>query len=549
MARDVTADRDGVRAEVPMRGDRRIAVGTMVAVSGTFVHKALNLALVPLQFYYLDKELLGVWYLMNNSVALLYLFNFGLSPTLQRRVAFAKGLSGDDPYCPLSASSIRGIADLLATGRRMLLCLAVVIFLGSVLAGGWFFGTLKLGSVAMDTTYVAWVLMCIGYGINTWAGFVNALLCGLGDVGLAGAINLGCFILVDVLSIVVVAAGGGIVALAVVWCFGGIVSRCVAWVVVRHRYPEVAAARGRWSWELARSLAGPAVRVWLMGLGTFLVMQTDRFYVACLVGLDAVPAYVAAYALVSTIHELSKAPIEPSAPLVSQAWQAGSLHVVRQLLWRNLRVVVVGFGAAAALLVTCGGDIIRLWLGPGNFVGQGVLVLFVLMLLLDCQHAVTVSVGVATEDIPYGAWLLMAAAINLVLSYVLGVAWGLAGIAAATLIAHLVTVNWYAVYRPLKRLGISVSVYARQFLLPASVLVLLTVVVLTGTSRTITWGPLWRVGACSLVAVLSGGLTEWLWCLDEQDRRSLRNLAAPLRRYLRPRAVSSANAIAGSGRP
>lgn len=99
---------------------------------------------------------------------------------------------------------------------------------------------------------------------------------------------------------------------------------------------------------------------------------------------------------------MAKAPIEPSAPLVSQAWQAGNLAMVRKLLWGNLRIVVEGFGTAGALLVTCGGDIIRLWLGSGNFVGQTVLVLFVLMLLLDCQHAVTVSVGVATEGIPYG---------------------------------------------------------------------------------------------------------------------------------------------------
>jgi O-antigen/teichoic acid export membrane protein len=522
-----------------MRGDRRIVLGTMVAISGTFLHKILNLVLVPLQFYYLEKDLLGVWFLMNNSVALLYLFNFGLSPTLQRRVAFAKGLSGDDPYCSLSVSSVQAIADLLATGRRMLLCLALAVFLGSVLIGGWFFQTLDLSPDAMSTTYAAWVLMCLGYSINTWAGFVNSLLCGLGDVGLAGAINLGCFILVDILSLVVVAAGGGIVALAAVWCVGGIVGRFSAWMVVNRKYRQVTSARGKWDWKLARSVMAPAVKVWMMGLGTFLVMQTDRFYIACLVSLDAIPAYVAAYALVSTIHELCKSPIEPSAPLVSQAWQAGNLDVVRRLLWRNLRVVVVGFGTAAALLVVCGRDVVQLWLGPGNFVGQTVLVVFALMLLLDCQHAVTVSVGVATEDIPYGLWLLIAAAINLVLSYVLGVRWGLAGIAAATLIAHLVTVNWYAVYRPLKRFDISVDVYLRQFLLPVALVILLAVAVVGSTSRVLTSGPAWRVCACGLAATLYGLLVEWLWCLDAEDRQSLRNMVVPLWRHVQQAARSA----------
>ncbi len=520
-----------------MRGDRRIALGTMVAVSGTFVHKALNLILVPMQFYYLERELLGVWFLMNNSVALLYLFNFGLPPTVQRRVAFAKGLSGDDPYCPLSGASIRGIADLLATSRRMLFCLVLMIVLGSVLGGRWFLRTLDLDPGAMETTYIAWCLMCVGYGINTWAQFVHSLLCGLGDVGRAGAINLACLIFVDILSIAVVAAGGGITGMAVVWCLGGVASCFAAWIVVKHRYPEVTATRGAWNRGLARSMVAPALKLWLMGLGTFLVMQTDRFYIAYLVSLDAVPAYVAAYALVSTIHELFKSPIEPSAPLISQAWQAGNLHVVRKLLWRNLRVVVVGFGIASALLIACGRDIIELWLGPGNFVGQTVLVLFVLMLLLDCQHAVTVSVGVATEDIPYGFWLMMAAGINLILSYILGVAWGLAGIAAATLIAHLVTVNWYAVYRPLKRLGISVSLYVRQFLLPATLLILLSTVILSSAGRAFTTSPVWKVCVCGSLAALCGLLMEWLWCLDQEDRQNLRSLAVPRWRHLRPRTV------------
>lgn len=515
-----------------MRGDRRIALGTMVAVAGAFVHKALTLVLVPLQFHFLPGELLGAWFLMNNSVALLYLFNFGLSPTLQRRVAFAKGLSGDDPYSSLSVESIRHVADLLTTGRRMLLIPAVVISLISVPVGRWFFGTLDLHAGALETTSIAWILMCVGYGINMWAGFVNALLCGLGDVGVAGAVNLGGLILMDLLSIGVVLAGGGIVGLAAVWCLTGILSRVLAWVVVRRRYPEVTAASGTWNWGLARSMMAPAGKVWLMGLGTFLVMQTDRFYVAYLVSLDAVPAYVAAYALVSTIHELCKSPIEPSAPLVSQAWQAGSLHVVRRLLWRNLRVVVIGFGTAAALLLACGRDFIGLWLGPGNVVGQTVLTLFVLTLLLDCQHAVTVSVGVATEDIPYGVWLIAAAAINLVLSYVLGTAWGLAGIAAATLLAHLVTVNWYAVYRPLKRLGVSAGLYLRQFLLPAVALILLAVVIVSRVARMMAISSVWKIGACSLAAALYGSLAVWFWGLDPEDRRSLRNLAGPFLKHV-----------------
>ncbi len=515
-----------------MRGDRRIALGTLVAVSGTFVHKALNLILVPLQFYYLERESLGVWFLMNNSVALLYLFNFGLSPTVQRRVAFAKGLSSEDPYCRLSAASVLGIADLLATSRRMLLCLVLLIVLTSVLAGRWFLGTLDLDPGAMETAYVAWCLMCVGYGINTWAQFVHSLLCGLGDVGRAGAISLGSLIVVDVLSIPVTVAGGGITGLAVVWCLGGIMSCLVARWVVKRRYPEVAATRGAWNRGLALSLIAPALKLWLMGLGTFLVMQTDRFYIAYLVSLEAIPAYVAAYALVSTIHELFKSPIEPSAPLISQAWQAGNLQIVRKLLWRNLRVVVIGFGIAAALLIACGRDIIELWLGPGNFVGQTVLALFVLMLLLDCQHAVTVSVGVATEDIPYGFWLMMAAAINLVLSCLMGVWWGLAGIAAATLIAHLVTVNWYAVYRPLKRLGISVSLYVRQFLAPAVLLILVAAVILHGAGQVFTASPIRRVCACGALAAACGLLMEWLWCLDQEDRRNLRNLVLPVRRHL-----------------
>ena len=113
---------------------------------------------------------------------------------------------------------------------------------------------------------------------------------------------------------------------------------------------------------------------------------------------------------------------------------------------------------------------------------------------------------------------------KLTLSAVLGIRYGLIGIAASTLIAQLATNHWYMVYRGLKRLGISLESHVVNVLLPVGGLFL---VVMTAVSLLLAG----KLFATEWQAVLGGSfiagllLAAFIWFFVLEPGHRLRLLA------------------------
>src|SRR5882762_7071538 len=114
---------------------KRIAFGAAASWFSRAVTIVLALALMPVLFHHLPKEELGVWLLLAQTSALLFILDLGLSATLTRRIALAKGKSGSDPDAPMTEETQKAIADLVETGRRLYRILAIATFFISSLSG------------------------------------------------------------------------------------------------------------------------------------------------------------------------------------------------------------------------------------------------------------------------------------------------------------------------------------------------------------------------------------------------------------------------------
>jgi hypothetical protein len=96
------------------------------------------------------------------------------------------------------------------------------------------------------------------------------------------------------------------------------------------------------------------------------------------------------------------------------------------------------------------------------------------MLFLETQHVTFTCAARSTEDEVYALWALGAGILNLVLTYFLGKRYGLLGIASGTMIAQMMTNNWYCVYHGLERLQLKFAIYATRILAPLVALALAT---------------------------------------------------------------------------
>jgi O-antigen/teichoic acid export membrane protein len=199
--------------------------------------------------------------------------------------------------------------------------------------------------------------------------------------------------------------------------------------------------------------------------------------------------------------------------------------------------MVIMLGGAAALFA-CGREVCDLWLGPGHFIGYPILAVFILTLVLDCQHAIAISAGIATGDIPYAPWVFAAGILTLVLTAVLIRALGLLGVALSTLLAFGVTVNWYAVYRPLRRLRLSLKSYAWQVIVPLAVICL--AFVFSGYLVANAFAtPLAKVLGASAITLVLMVVILYSWAFTPSDRSALSSAVA---RKIGWRASQRANA-------
>ncbi len=453
----------------------RITYGVVASWLNRAVAIGLNLILMPVLFTYMGKAELGLWFLLGQSGAFLALMDFGLTPTLIRRIAFANSRHRNNENGVPVEEEGATVAELITVSALLYRCMAVGVFLLSWGSGLLFLEQLGLEQELYQKVFWAWTIMSLGYAVNIWVGYWPCLLQGLGYVSANLYISMIINILVACSQIVIVLTGGGIIALATVFVVGAVLTRYVTMIFLYVKNPLVRRKAARWNGEIFSSLFRPAFGAWITVLGSFLVIKTDQYFIAVFKGAEAVPAYHAAYQLTSNLYMLAVALAGSSSVFVSYLWQEKQFAQVRALSIRSIQCGLSIMACGAACLVLVGETIIHSWLGSGNFIGGPVLMVFCIMLFLQVQHEMFMTLSRATEDEVYGVVSLIAGGLNLILTYILIQFLGLLGVALGTLLAQLFTNNWYGVYRGTRRLGISLQSYILEVVLPVALVLTLAV--------------------------------------------------------------------------
>jgi O-antigen/teichoic acid export membrane protein len=502
-----------------MRLNKRIAFGTFANWMSRLVSILFGLLLIPVMFRKLDQEEIGVWMLLGQLWAILGVMDFGLTATLTRRIALAKGKCGADVDCLLSEEPRRQIADLVESGRKLYRYLAVGSFVASVIPGYFMIGRLDLNTVQFSTAWAAWVVLCASYSIGLWASVWSCVLQGMGYVGWNSVIAAAITSLTLLAQLIVVFAGGGLVGLAISAAIGALLQRSVFVRFARARTPGLFAVNGAWDPLAVKSMVAPALLSWVTGFGFAVTMHTDQLFIAHLGRTAEIPPYRAAYLIMMNLTLLSAAIAGSSSVFISQLWQAGELDKLRNVVKQSLRISLIIMACGGACVLALGPALFELWLGPGNFVGYPILVVFLITLTMEVQSHAFSTCSRATEDEVFLFCAFVSAVIKVFLAFILGIYYGLLGIALSTMVAQLLTSNWYMVYRPIHRLGLSFFSYVRDIAIPVLIVFGVTSGMVHGVKFMFRLSPLWvEVGSGVVCAGLVMVLALWLLALNFNQR-------------------------------
>jgi len=447
---------------------RRIAFGAAASWFNRGLTILLGLVLLPVLFRHLPKEELGIWLLLGQSWATMGILDFGISITITRRIALAKGKSGGDPSCPLSNETQQEIADLVTCGQRIYRLLAILVFLVAWIAGFFYLRNLELHGVSHSTVWIAWTILCASQALSVWAAIWTCLLQGVGYVGWDAII--GSLISASTLlaQIIVVLLGGRLIALATVATIGVLIQRFLMRRFSRQRRPELFALRGRWNPEVLKGVPSLAFRAWLTAFGTILVQNTDGFFIASLQGAEKIPAYRAAFLVVLNLHMLATVFASSSAVFISHLWQAGQVEEVHRIVQRNLRLGLSIVLCGGAAILTAGPSLFNVWVGRSNYVGLGIVALFVATFVFEQQTFVISTGSRATEDEAFAVAMMSGGVLKLLFAFILIKRFGLIGLAAGTVVAQLLTTYWFVLYRGLRRLRFEFKLYLSSVFAPCA---------------------------------------------------------------------------------
>jgi len=199
------------------------------------------------------------------------------------------------------------------------------------------------------------------------------------------------------------------------------------------------------------------------------------------------------------------------APFISRKSAAGDQSGIHRMLMLNTIIGMTIQFAAVSLLAVFGDYIMQLWLGPGHFVGWGIMWVFCIMLTLENHHVIFAKFGLSAKvDPTWGKMSLLSGTLNLILTFI-GIQWlGLLGVALGTMVSQIMTNNWYAVVKTMRILNLKLLEYLKgsAFIWLSSGLLLLSAMLcirslISGMIGSVIAGMSVAIIICSGVMILS----------------------------------------------
>jgi O-antigen/teichoic acid export membrane protein len=228
---------------------------------------------------------------------------------------------------------------------------------------------------------------------------------------------------------------------------GGVLAQIVVGVAALARSavvnPEVFRAWPRPDGPLIRYILTSGAGAWLATLGFQLAAATDNALVAYLGRRDLVPTFVITSRLGLTLMQMSWALPDSAYVGLAQlnAEEKGKKGGrVAEVIMALLRLQLLAAGALACCLLAGNYGFVSAWVGPGLFGGVWLNAMFALAVIsLSIAHGLIYPTGVLGKRLYSGGITLANGLAHIGLAVVLGRAWGLSGVAAATTISALLT--------------------------------------------------------------------------------------------------------------
>ena len=433
----------------------------------------IGLIQTPILFKNLDSNQLNSWYIFYSFGAFLQMADLGLTQTISRLIAYVDNSESLENDIGGELSKFK-VKQIYVTSIFSLLCIIVLIGIITIIT----YLNVQSQTWANNELVIAFFIYIISMVFTMLSNIPGAMLIGYRDIGPESIIRSIFQITFFVMLLFGLPYYKSIIFVASAFLFqnfGMFVALHLSFYL-RHKnvFKEYFSIRDIIKFEISKSIYKQSLPLAINQLGGWLINQGNIFVASIIVGSQNISDYAINQQVFTYIASISLVVNQTMGPFIAKQYIQNKHDNLKQFFVSTTIFCLTIASIFIVIQTVCGHEIIELWVGREHYLGLMFSCIFAAITFLEVQHSVGGNFVWNTRSWPFNKWTLGAGVLNVGLGYLFGKYYGLLGMAFATFLSKLITLNWYVVYYCLKRLQIMISEYFFGVFMPIIIILIAT---------------------------------------------------------------------------
>lgn len=422
---------------------------------GTFVSLCANIITLPFIIYYLDGDMLGIWYIFVSIGAVSNLFDFGFSITFARNITYcwsgAKELKEENvEFVNNNHVNFLLLRDVIETCKwiYLIISLTALIIIGSI-------GTVYIIYISRNIRgyihIVAWGIYLLSIFLNLYYGYYSAFLRGVGAIGSVNKNTIIARSAQIIFTIVVLILNGGILGATIGYLVYGFLFRILGKYKF-YNYNHIGSKlksieekiETKRKKELFKTVWHNAWRDGIVSLSNYFCNQAGAIICSFYLSLEETGIYSFGMQIATALVTVAAALYTTYQPAIQSSYVGQDREKTKKIMALIIYVYIIIFIIGLLMIIGIGLPILKV-IKPGTVITVPVLLgICIAQFILQFKNCYT-SYFSCTNRLPYVKSFLISAFLCIVLAYIFMGCLGLKiwGLILAQGMSQLVFNAWY----------------------------------------------------------------------------------------------------------
>lgn len=400
---------------------------------------------------YLSADLSSIWILFLSTTALLFLFDFGLSPNIIRNVSYLVAGAKN-----LSSQGIKNISlgnninhSLL---NRMVYDFKNIYFLLSVLGlfiiglGGYFYFKLITPASLHLEVFGGWIVFVSALILNIKYFYFIPLLIGLGKIASTYTINIVSKSTWVILTLITINFTTSLTALSICYLISTVLGRVMMHYYLN--YNDNVWLTGKYiDKDKNSTLPYVFTNTWKLGvvsICSFIINRITIYLSGIIDNLDTAARYALSIQMLFAIMGIVNILLAQSMPMLSQVRIRNDMVLLKKVVYKVYAFICIAFIVISSVFILTQDWLLSLFKINIAFLPENLLWLLSIIFLLELSHSTCATIITTKNEIPFMKSAVFSALGVILLAFVFTFYfnWGILGLILAQGIVQLSYNNW-----------------------------------------------------------------------------------------------------------